>query len=74
MLPFLTSKVYLINVKDEGRWCETQKKINLNKNSARNKQKRGYLLILSFKIYGFFFAKENSRCKKLAEQEWLVKK
>lgn len=33
---------------------KTEKKINLNQNSARNKQKRGYLFILSFKIYEFF--------------------
>lgn len=50
-----TSKVlYFMNVRDDERWQERQRKFNLNQNSARNKQKRGYLLILSFKIYRVF--------------------
>lgn len=50
-----TSKVlYFINVRDEERWQERQRKFNLNQNSARNKQKRSYLLIPSFKTYRVF--------------------
>lgn len=44
-----------MNERDEERWQERQRKFNLNQNSARNKQKRGYLLIPSFKTYRVFF-------------------